>query len=256
MKLELLENKENILAFRIEGVNPAYLNTLRRLMMTEVPVLAIENVNFGKNNSILYDEMVAHRLGLIPLTTDLVGYNMKDERGSAGNPSNEVTLTLKVGKVKDTHVVTAGEFTTSDPKVKPVHPGMPIVKLIEGQDLEITATAELGTGKEHMKWSPCLAYYRQYPHITITKQPKNAKHIMERYPGVFELKGDKLQVAHNGAYHLPDVDLDMDDGEATVEHKDDYIFIVESWGQLPPATIVEHAVQLYDEQLDTFSKSL
>jgi DNA-directed RNA polymerase subunit D len=254
MKLQLLENKDNILAFRIEGVNVAYLNTLRRLMMTEVPVMAIENVNFGKNNSILYDEMVAHRMGLIPLTTDLQGYNMKEERGSEGNPSNEATLTLKVAKVKGEHVVTAGEMTSSDPKIKPVYPNMPIVKLIEGQDIELTATAELGIGKDHMKWSPCLAYYRHYPHITVTKQPKNPKHVMEKYPGVFELKGDKLQVA-NG-YKLPDVDLDLDDGEATIEIKDDYIFIVESWGQLSPAAIVEHAVHLYDEQLAQFSKTL
>jgi DNA-directed RNA polymerase subunit D len=256
MKLHMLENTEQLLAFRIEGVNVAYLNTLRRLMMTEVPVMAIENVTFGRNNGILYDEVVAHRLGLIPLTTDLKGYNLKEERGSEGNPSNEVTLTLKVAKAKGEHVVTAGELASSDPKIKPVYPNMPIVKLIEGQDLELSATAELGLGKDHMKWSPCLAYYRRYPHITITNQPKNAKTVVERYPGVFELKGDKLTVANNGGYRLPDVELDMEDGEATIEYSDDYIFVVESWGQLPAASIVEHAVQLYDEQLDTFAKSL
>jgi DNA-directed RNA polymerase subunit D len=256
MKLELLHQKDNIMAFHVDGVNPAYLNTLRRLMMTEVPVMAIETVQFGKNNSILYDEVVSHRLGLIPLTTDLKGYNMKEERGSEGNPSNEVTLTLKVGKVKGEHIVTAGEMQSSDPKIKAVHADMPIVKLIDGQDMEFIAKAELGTGKEHMKWSPCLAYYRQYPHITITKQPKNVKNVMEQYPGVFELKGDKLQVAPNGGYHLPDAELDMEDGEAHVEHKGDFIFVVESWGQLPPTAIVEEAIRLYDEQLATFAKSL
>ncbi len=256
MKLTVVDQQENSLILHVEGATAAYLNTLRRIMMTEVPVMAIEIVEFGKNNSILYDEMIAHRLGLLPITTDLQGYNMKDERGSAGNPTNEAQLVLRVAKVREDTIVTAAQFESSDPKIKPVLPNMPLVKLIEGQDLELVAKAELGTGKEHMKWSPCLAYYRHYPHITITKQPKHAKAIAERYPNVFEVKGDKLHVAQNGGAYLADVDLDFDDGEATVEFKDDFVFIVESWGQLPAATIVEHAVRLYDEQLEAFAKAL
>jgi len=256
MKFQLLEEKENYLAFRVQDVPVSYLNTLRRLCMAEVPVLAIESVQFGKNNSILYDEMVAHRLGMVPLVTDLKGYSMKEKHGEPGNPATEVTFTLKVSKAKDGHIVTAAEMESSDPKIKPVFPGMPIVKLIEGQDLELIATAELGLGKEHMKWSPCLAYYRNYPSITITKQPKNTKLVLERYPGVFELKGEKLAVSANGGYKLPDTELDMEDGEAKLEYGEDYIFIVESWGQLAPSEIVEHAVRLYDEQLEAFAKSI
>jgi DNA-directed RNA polymerase subunit D len=255
MKLTLLEKKENYLAFKIDG-QPSYLNTLRRLMMTEVPALAIETVQFSKNNSILYDEAIAHRLGLIPLITDLKGYSMKEKHGETGNPANEVTLTLKTGKTKEPRVVTAAELHSSDSKIKPVYPEMPIVKLVEGQELELTATAELGLGKDHMKWSPCLAYYKQYAHITVTKQPKSAKAVAERYPGVFELKGEKLAVASNAGYYAPDQELDLDDGEAKIEYDDEYVFIVESWGQLSPETIVEHAVALYNEQLEAFAKAL
>lgn len=254
MKLSLLEQKENYLAFRIQDSPVSYVNTLRRLAITEVPVMAIETVQFGKNNSILYDEMIAHRLGLVPLTTDLQGYSMKEKHGEPGNPTTEVTLTLKVNKAKDGHIVTASELESNDPKIKPVFPGMPIVKLIEGQDLELTAIAELGLGKEHMKWSPCLAYYRHYPHITITKQPKNTKAILERYPGVFELKGDKLQPA--AVYKLADIELDLDDGEAKIEYDEDYIFIIESWGQLSPQAIVEYALHLYDQEMEAFIKAL
>lgn len=256
MKLSVLEQKENYLAFKIQGAPASYVNTLRRLAMNEVPVMAIETVEFSKNNSILYDEVISHRLGLIPLTTDLQGYSMKEVHGEAGNPATEAKLVLKISKAKDGHVVTAGDFTSSDPKIKPVHSGMPIVKLIEGQDLELIATAELGLGKEHMKWSPCLAYYRHFPKITITKQPKNTKAVMERYPGVFELKGEKLQTTADGEYKLADVDLDFEDGEVKVEYGDDYIFIVESWGQLPAAAIIEYALHLYDQQLEAFAKAL
>lgn len=253
--MKILEKNGNILALKIQAA-PSYLNTLRRLMMNEVPTMAIETVQFAKNNSILYDEVVAHRLGLIPITTDLKGYSIKEKHGEPGNPATEATFTLKVAKAKDGHVVTAAELQSSDPKIQPVFSATPIVKLIEGQDLEFTATAELGIGKEHTKWSPCLAYYRNYPHIKIIKQPKNAKAVMDRYPGVFELKGDKLSVNAEGGYHMPDTDLDLEGGEATIEYDDEYIFVIESWGQLAPEAIVEYAVRLYDEQLEAFVKTL
>ena len=256
MKLTLISKTQDIATFRIEGVTAAYANTLRRVAMTEVPTLAIERIEFGRNNSIIYDEMLAHRIGLVPLTTDLKGYNAKDEHGVPGNPSNEVTLTLKIPKQKGVHTVTAGEFTTSDPKIKPVHPDMPLVRLLEGQDLELVAYAELGTGQEHMKWSPCLASYRAYPHITITKQPKNPKRVLDRYPGVFEVKGEKLVAVENGGVHLPDVELDLDDGEATIAHGDDFIFTIESWGQLPPDAIMEETIHQYDAELEAFAKLL
>lgn len=252
----IIESRNDYLVMRFEGADAAYMNTLRRFAMTEVPTLAVERVEYGKNNSIMYDEMLAHRIGLLPLTTDLAGYSEKETHGEPGNPSNEVQLTLKVAKAKDKHVVTAGEFTTSDPKVKPVQGGMPLTTLLEGQDLELVAYAELGRGKEHMKWSPCLATHKHYPHITITKQPKNAQKVAERYPGVFEVKGDKLVLAHNGGAHLADVELDLDDGEATIEHRDDFILEIESWGQLPAKTILEEALKRYSEELEVFAKTL
>ncbi len=256
MKLTLTSKDKETAVFRIEGVTAAYANTLRRIAMTEVQTLAIERIEFGRNNSIIYDEMLAHRIGLVPLTTDLKGYNVKDKHGEPGNPSNEVTLTLKVPKQKGVHTVTAGEFTTSDPAVKPVHPDMPLVRLLEGQDLELVAYAELGEGQEHMKWSPCLASYRAYPHITITKQPRNPKRVVERYPGVFEVKGEKLVTVENGGVHMPDVELDLDDGEATVANGDDFIFTIESWGQLSPDAIMEETIRRYDKELEEFAKLL
>ncbi len=161
MEIKLVENQEkkNRLIFSVKGVDTAYANTLRRIMGFEVPVMAIEDVEFRKNTSILYDEMIAHRLGLIPLSTDIKSYNMMNEckcKG-AGCASCTVKLTLKV---QGPCTVYASDIKTKDPEIKPLYGKMPIVKLLEGQELEFEATAVLGQGKEHSKWATGLVYYK------------------------------------------------------------------------------------------------
>src|SRR3972149_1595116 len=79
MKVEILKQSENEVMFIVEGIGPALANAIRRAAMFEVPTLAIEDVYFNQNSSVLYDEIVAHRLGLIPLKTDLKSYNLPAE---------------------------------------------------------------------------------------------------------------------------------------------------------------------------------
>lgn len=196
------DEKKNKLTFSLSGVDTAYANTLRRIMGFEVPVMAIEDIEFRKNDSILYDELLAHRIGLIPLTTDLKSYNIMNEckcKG-AGCASCTVKLTLKA---KGPCTVYASDIKTKDPAIKPVYGDAPIVKLLENQELELEATAILGLGKEHSKWCPGLVFYR-----------------------------------------MPDPD------------KDEFIFTIESWGQLTPKEIVIKAIDVYDKELEEFSELL
>src|SRR3989344_4066327 len=81
MEIKLLENnkKEGKVSFMIKKTSPAFANSLRKYILEKVPAMAIEDVEFRKNGSILYDEMIAHRLGLIPLSTDLKSYNLPQE---------------------------------------------------------------------------------------------------------------------------------------------------------------------------------
>ena len=160
MEIRVLSNnkEERKVSFIIKDETPAFANTLRRIMTDEVPTMAIEEVEFRKNNSIMYDEMVAHRLGLVPLTTDIKSYNLpeKCKCDGEGCARCQLKLTLKVPKGSGT--VYASELKSKDSAVKPVYPKMPIVKLLKGQSLELEATAVLGKGGMHAKWSPCLAY--------------------------------------------------------------------------------------------------
>ena len=161
MEIKLVENqdKKGRLIFSVKGVDTSYANTLRRIMGYVVPVMAIEEVEFRKNTSIVYDEMIAHRLGLVPLTTDLKSYNMMSEckcKG-AGCASCTVKLTLKaVGPC----TVYSSDIKSKDPEIKPVYGKMPIAKLLEGQEIELEATAILGQGREHSKWCPGLIFYK------------------------------------------------------------------------------------------------
>ena len=201
MELKLIENQEkhNRVVFSLTGVDTAYANTLRRLMGFSVPVMAIEDIEFRKNTSILYDEVLAHRIGLVPLTTDLKSYNMISEckcKG-AGCASCTVKLTLKA---EGPCTVYSSDIKTKDPAIKPVHGKMPIVKLLEGQEVELEATAVLGQGKDHSKWTPGLVYYK-----------------------------------------IPNPD------------KDEYIFTVESWGQLDPKEIITKAIEVYSQELEEFA---
>ncbi len=253
MKVSKLHVSDEKAFLRFENVSPAFINTIRRYATTKVPVMAIDFVEFKKNSGILYDEMIAHRLGLIPLRTDKDSYVLPESEWNAptGDPRVEVQLTLTTTKSKVPQIVFSGDIQSKDKRIVPVHADIPITKLIEGQELEFVATARMGIGEEHAKWSPGHVWYKKYPHITITHQPKEKEKLVELYPKVFVIKNNALHLTEDAALHFPDKDLGVDG--ITVSFTDgDYILIVESWGQLPAMTIVEEAIRAYQSQLDEF----
>ncbi len=261
MNVKKLAGKENELVLELSGVTPAQVNTLRRLMMNEVPVMAIELVEFKQNSSILYDEMLALRLGLLPLSTDLKSYSLPTEKEQeSGEYSAKSSVKLNL-KAKGPCVVYAKELKSKDPKVKPLYPEMPLVKLLEGQELELTATAVLGLGKEHTKWSPGLVYYRQKPHLTIAKDA-DAKSILKtlkemKLDAVSEKSG-KLVVDEKKLALEPSPEAYEDVSKAfSVTFDDDtFIFTIESWGQLSPKEIMTAATGRMEQYLTELEKQI
>ncbi len=257
MEVRLLEyDKENEkLSFILKDTNPVFANTLRRLMINEVPTLAIDEVDFSKNSSILYDEMIAHRLGLTPLTTDLKSYNLpsKCKCEGKGCARCQVKIILKSSK---SDMVYASELKSKDPAIKPAYPGMPIVKLFRSQTLELEATAVLGTGKQHPKWSPCHAYYKYKPIVEITGEVKNPEAIIEiDHNNLFELK-DKQLVINKDKVLSCDLSIDysaIDKNVKLTASDTDFVFYIESFGQLNCKEILTAALDLFDEYLDEFA---
>lgn len=258
MDLKLLNKQGSKLTFLIKDTNPAFVNTLRRIMTSEVPTLAIKNVTFIKNNSALFDEILAHRLGLLPLLTDLATYVLPDKCvcKEAGCARCQVMLSLKA---EGPLTVYASDLKFQDPKVKPVYPKMPIIKLLKGQELEFEAVATLGLGKEHVKYNSCHAYYKGYPKITIDKV-KNVEEVVKSCPvNVYESKGKQLNIINLEACTLCMACVDICDPKDSVKvesSEKDFIFTIESWGKLPAEEILARALDVLDERLDEFSTLL
>lgn len=258
MEIDVIEKKDNELVFVLKKTNAAFANTVRRLAMEDVPVMAIEDVEFRKNSSVLYDEVIAHRLGLIPLKTDLSSYNLpeKCKCDGAGCARCQLKMTLNAAH---SGMVYADELKSKDPKIKPVQPKMPIIKLLKDQSLIIEATAQLGKGKTHVKWSPGLVYYKQRPEIVISKDIKNPEKVVERCPqGVFEIKSGKLVINKSKVIncHLCGECEELTESSIKIEKTDDYVFYVESWGQLTPKEIISAALDILQEKTKEFEKEL
>ncbi|OGS64565.1 MAG: DNA-directed RNA polymerase subunit D [Euryarchaeota archaeon RBG_19FT_COMBO_69_17] len=167
MKIKVLEAKDESMRFLLEDTAPAFANALRRVLLSDVPKMAIEDVEFhlgpiraedGKEYesvSPLFDEMIAHRLGLIPVPTDLALYNPRETCPSChGEGCPNCTIIYSLNK-RGPGTVTSGDLEPiGDAKLRPRDPNIPIVKLGEGQAMLIYATAVLGSGKDHAKWQP------------------------------------------------------------------------------------------------------
>ncbi len=262
MDIEFLhENKKTgCVTFLLNNTNAGFANALRRTMMDSVPTMAIEHVNFRSNNSVFYDEIIAHRMGLISLSTDLKSYSLLALCKCKGEGCARCQLTLTL-KAEGPGVVDAKELKSKDPKIKPVH-NIPIVKLIKGQDIEIEATAQLGTGKEHVKWSPCLAWYKYKPEIEIdTTKNTNPQETAESCPvDVFNVEKGKLIINKENHLrcHLCGNCAEIATNKSVKLHENEhsFVFYVEPWGQLDVKEIVTTALNIINEKLDLFEEAL
>ncbi len=248
-------NKENT-EILFKGLNPALINTLRRLATSEVPCLAIEDIEVVKNGSAMYDEMLAHRLGLVPLVTDLKSYNLKEDCKCKGKGCSMCQLVLTLD-VKGPAMVYSGDIKSKDPKIKAVHDKIPIVNLLKGQELKLNMIAVMGKGKDHMKFSPGLMFYRGYPEIKAGAV-KNAEKVAASCPvKILEANSGKIKVTDNEKCVLCNACVEASNGEIEVKgNNEDFIVTIEPWGQLEPKEILAEAVKIFDAKLNEFEKEV
>ena len=143
--IEVLTSDEKKISIKLKGVTLQYANALRRICLNGVPIYAIDTVDMIENSSVLADEGITHRLGLIPLKTDLSRSDESDSR---------IMLTLDSGDDTETgRIVTSAELSSDDTVVKPSSDQIPIIHLAPGQKLKFEAYARLGRGTEHAKWN-------------------------------------------------------------------------------------------------------
>jgi DNA-directed RNA polymerase subunit D len=164
LSLEIINENEQKVSVKIRGVPIQYANALRRICLNGVPIYAVDNVDVLENSSVLADEGVAHRIGLIPLKTDL-------ESSKDGNENDKIMLTLDSGVSDETRTILSGDLKSHDPNVIPTSNNIPIVTLAPGQSLKIEAYARLGKGTEHAKWNSSNI-------VTLTDSEKEDEKIL------------------------------------------------------------------------------
>ncbi|EIJ65092.1 RNA polymerase Rpb3/Rpb11 dimerization domain protein [Candidatus Nitrosopumilus salaria BD31] len=154
--LEVISKDNHKISIKLKGVPLQYANALRRVCLNGVPVFAIDTVDIVENSSVLPDEGLAHRLGLIPLKTDLARFNEPSKcecQSETGCSNCKVMLVLDSGDSDVTRTILSNELSSEDDTVKPVSDKIPIVQLAPGQRIKVECYARLGRGTEHAKWN-------------------------------------------------------------------------------------------------------
>lgn len=255
----MLEKDDKNMRLLIKGADVPFMNALRRIILSEVPCMAVDEVVMLENSSVLQDEMIAHRLGLIPLKTDLDSYNLPEEcecKSEFGCALCRVTLTLDAESKEGTRAVYSGELVSENPNIVPVSDKIPILKLAKEQKIRVEAYARLGKGKNHAKWQPVsMAAYKYFPKIEVSSRHCDAcGKCVEICPKKVLAKTDnKITVRNLMACTLcqdcvetcpKDISAIKVDWEPNT-----FIFNLESSGALPPERIMAEAVKILDKQL-------
>ena len=164
MSLEITNENDEKVSVKIKGVPLQYANALRRICLNGVPIYAVESVDVLENSSVLADEGVAHRIGLIPLKTDL-------ESSKADNENDKIMLTLDSGISDETRTILSGDLKSQDSNVVPTSDNIPIVTLAPGQSIKFEAYARLGKGTEHARWNSANV-------VTLTDTEKDDEKLL------------------------------------------------------------------------------
>jgi DNA-directed RNA polymerase subunit D len=233
----------------IEGVYPSLVNSLRRVIISELPAMAIDFVVVVNNTSVMYDEMLAHRLGLIPLTTPLQSLpSIEDCESGLVDPSECTTrLTLQVTAESDM-IVYSGDLVSERPDVVPVYKDIPIVKLVKGQSIAIEAYAKLGRARDHAKWQAAIASYYYYPKVEV----KDEK-CREVCKDICKNLEDPLECTFNKAWTCKDL---CGEGLTVEWDRYKYVFWVESFGNYDAETALRETFRILKRKMTTFLETL
>ncbi|XP_073153603.1 uncharacterized protein [Henckelia pumila] len=214
-RVEVIRLTEDDMEFDMIGIDASLANAFRRILIAELPTMAIEKVLIANNTSVIQDEVLAHRLGLIPLKVDprLFNYmsandepnerntivfklHVRCERGSSRikvksdelkwlpNGSELILDSEKSNADSTSKIRTYTSFNCSQDSlpefsnnpITPKHEDIIIAKLGPGQEIELEAHAVKGMGKVHAKWSPvATAWYRMLPEVVLLQDIEDEK---------------------------------------------------------------------------------
>jgi len=266
VEIQILEKTDDYIQFIVKGVNVPFVNALRRIILAEVPSMAIDEVVIIENNSMLHDEILAHRMGLIPLKTDLDSYNLPEEctcKSEFGCNLCRLALTLEVEATENTTTVYSKDLKSENPNIAPVSDKIPIVKLAPEQKIRLEAYARLGKGKNHAKWQPVsMCTYKYLPQIKIDAKRCNAcGDCVEVCPQKIPTntgEGIKTQNIVECTLCQDCMDICPQNPPAIEVNwdKEAFVFNIESTGALPVERIMLEALKILDKKIKDFYSQL
>ncbi|XP_043992086.1 DNA-directed RNA polymerases I and III subunit RPAC1 [Gambusia affinis] len=291
-RIDVVHLDENSMEFDMVGIDAAIANAFRRILLAEVPTMAIEKVFIYNNTSIVQDEVLAHRLGLIPIKADPRLFEFKNTgEESAEEEASEIdTIQLQL-KIKCSRNPRASK-DSSDPRelylnhmvyskhiewvpignqadvfanscIRPVHDDILIAQLRPGQELDITMHCVKGIGKDHAKFSPvATASYRLLPEITLLEpvEGEKAERLKRCFSrGVIDLedvRGRKVAKVVNSRLDTCSREVlrhnDLKNCVKLGRVRDHFIFTVESTGIILPDILVTEAIKVLMAKCQTF----
>jgi len=232
--------KENQISFQTE-ISESLANAIRRYT-NQIPVLAIDEVEIERNDSALYDETIAHRIGLIVLKTE-----------KSMNSKTEIKLKLEVNK----EGLVYAEELKGDAKV--IYGKTPITSLNKGQEMILTGFAKMGRGEEHSKFSPGVIFYRNLFNLNIDKDcPKEVIDICPKR--ILKSEGGKIIVENSDECDMCEAcaDLCKKQGKDSIKitPTKDLAITIESFGQISPEEILKQSVEILKKDLDEINKKI
>lgn len=289
----VLSDEGDTMVFELWGLDPPIANAIRRILLAEVPTVAIETVRVHDNSSIVPDEMLSHRLGLVPLQVDprrmeirtnkdepltarnCIKFSLKtrcDKNPSAPRDGIAATNTLYIGSqvlsgsIKYVPYPGANQISdlALDAAPKPVHDDIVIAKMRPGQRIHVELDAVKGVGKDHAKFSPvATASYRMLPEIRLKRAVTGprARELVNICPmQVFDIEdGNTATVARPRDCTMCREcirDPSWNDDIELSRRRDHFIYSVESTGALPARVLVSEALTILIEKCRSVQKCL
>lgn len=238
-EVQFIDRGDRTALFVVRGITPAVANGIRRAIIADVPTMTIDDVRVIENSSVMFDEQIALRLGLVPLTTPVDEFE----------PGDAVTLSLDVEGPATAY---SGDLVSSDAMVEPADKNVPIIDLKypetadSPQRLQVEADAVMGYGRDHAKNQGGVAVgYRHLQTVEVVgdlpEYSEEEKHIVR---GVMEEDGELVRTDEFGndlSERYPGKELAVHDVPNA------FVFHVESDGSMSVEDLVLGAVDsLYD----------
>ncbi len=271
MQIEIVEMEDRKAKFILRNSSPAMANALRRTMLQDIPKMAIDKVEFHlgpimqddkeyESVTSLFDEIIAHRLGLIPVpTNDQFTFQKDCSCGGAGCPG--CTIMYSLNKVGPGTVLSGDLMPLGDSTLKVKDEAIPIVELTDTQAVLIYATAVMGTAKQHVKWQAAFGVgYSYMPTVTIKADKAGVAEVQEAaasYPGLFKVEGGKLVVddIYRACTYGKAVEQDPALQDAVTVEWDDtaFVFKYETDGSLTARQVLDKAVEILEQKAEEFA---